>query len=228
MIDPRPLVIAGAGGFGLEVLWLVRVINASRRTSWNVLGFVDDDEGRRGAECEGLPMLGSTTSPTVTGRGPIYYHCAIGSNVARTSVADRLRGAGWLPATLIHPEARVAPDAIVGEGCFIAAGATVGPRARLGNNVIVNLDACVGHEATVASGAQLCPGARVLGRAAVGELGLVGTNATLNVGRRIGHQASVASNSFASEDVPDYTTCLGVPGRVVYRLPPGKRVPAGK
>jgi len=57
-VAQRPLLIVGAGGFGRETLEAVRALNRVEPT-WDVLGFLDDDEARHGLEVDGLPIVGS-------------------------------------------------------------------------------------------------------------------------------------------------------------------------
>ena len=51
------LVIFGAGGYGREVRQVVEDINADRST-WNLLGFLDDDPANHGGALLDLPVLG--------------------------------------------------------------------------------------------------------------------------------------------------------------------------
>ena len=56
----RDLIIAGAGGFGREVQWLIERINQSTQSPeerWNLLGYVDDGI-EQGTLVDDLPVLG--------------------------------------------------------------------------------------------------------------------------------------------------------------------------
>lgn len=54
---PKKVVIIGAGGFGREVAWLIERINNVAPT-WQLLGFVDDDESKFSQKFYGLSVLG--------------------------------------------------------------------------------------------------------------------------------------------------------------------------
>ena len=56
----KDLIIIGASGFGREVAWLVERINKINPT-WNLLGFLDDNEKIQGKEINGYKVLGKTT-----------------------------------------------------------------------------------------------------------------------------------------------------------------------
>src|SRR5580704_6169404 len=113
---PRPLVIIGAGGHGLEVLWVAARMSLDPIFgSWNVLGFVDDRVSLRGRSIEGLPLLGSVQEFLESHRGrPLYFHCAIGSNLQRQRLAELFESQGFQPATIMDPMTVVSPRATLG------------------------------------------------------------------------------------------------------------------
>ena len=53
----KKLIIIGASGFGREVAWLVERINKVKKT-WDLLGFIDDDESIQGKEINNYKVLG--------------------------------------------------------------------------------------------------------------------------------------------------------------------------
>ena len=53
----RDLIIAGAGAFGREVAWLVRVINQRGAGEFNIVGFWDKDASLIGKKMNGIPVL---------------------------------------------------------------------------------------------------------------------------------------------------------------------------
>ena len=52
----KDLIIFGASGFGREVAWLIERINRVNPT-WNLLGFMDDNEEIQGTEINGYKVL---------------------------------------------------------------------------------------------------------------------------------------------------------------------------
>lgn len=53
----RRLFIIGAGGFGRETAWLAERINKISPT-WEIKGFLDDNEALHGTVQDGYPVLG--------------------------------------------------------------------------------------------------------------------------------------------------------------------------
>ena len=220
------VVIIGASGFGGEVAWTVRRMAAAAAAGGaaqapcpcpadgtpvprealrapraiEIAGFCDDAPEKRSGIWRGLPLLGPVET-AACGDG-VHFHVAVGCNAARERLAARAAARGWLPLTVIDPAAVVAPDARVGDGCYIGAGAVVSCGATLGAGVIVNLQATVGHDAVVDSFAQICPGARVSGGCRIGARALLGSNAVVIPGVCVGADATVGASAAALRDVP--------------------------
>ena len=55
----KDLIIIGASGFGREVAWLVERINKMAPT-WNVIGFMDDNEDIQGTIINGHKVVGKS------------------------------------------------------------------------------------------------------------------------------------------------------------------------
>jgi sugar O-acyltransferase (sialic acid O-acetyltransferase NeuD family) len=215
--NPRPLVIIGAGGHGLEVLWVAaRMTMEPTFGSWNVLGFVDDRASMRGKMIEGLPVLGSVEEFLEGYKGqPLFFHCAVGNNVRRQALAMLLESRGFQPATLMDPLTVVSPRAIIGPGTYVAPRCYIGPSARIGRHVLINVAASIGHHSSMGDYSQACPGVRVNGHCVVERLAFLGSNSVIHPGKRVGENSTVAAGSFVVRDVQPHTLVIGVPAVTV-------------
>ena len=84
----KDLIIFGASGFGREVAWAVERINKASPT-WNLLGFMDDNEDIQGTEINGYKVLGKTTD---IGKYPdVYFVCAVGAAKVRERIIRNLK-----------------------------------------------------------------------------------------------------------------------------------------
>jgi serine O-acetyltransferase len=102
------------------------------------------------------------------------------------------------------------PQANIGGGLYIAhiGGIHINPQAIIGINC--NLT----HRTTIGASAMGREGSPV-----VGDNVYIGTGATL-IGRiKIGNGAKIAANTLVITNVPEGTTVMGVPGRVIMRPP---------
>jgi len=216
MTSLEKLVIVGAGGFGPEVLWAVRNINATT-PRFAVLGFCDDDPAKKNQQIDGHAVLGAPEDVNRTiGEKPSFV-CAIGNNRARIKVVDLLLKMGWKPASVIDPSVMVAQGVRVGDGSYVGAGGILSPHATLGHHVIINHHCSIGHDSRLEDFVQMSPGGRVSGYCTLGRGAMLASNAALAPGVAVGAFVTVGACSFAMDDVPEGATAVGIPARVMFR-----------
>jgi sugar O-acyltransferase (sialic acid O-acetyltransferase NeuD family) len=193
------LVIIGAGGFGREAAW------AAETSGYEIAGICDDDPGAA-PRCAGRTFLGTLEDAVREGRvlvSDTFFFVAIGKNAVRRALFERAVACGLRPASVISPNALVAPDAVVGEGSYAGPGCVISVGTRLGRGVIVNNLASVGHDVTIGDFAQICPGVAISGGCTIGEEALLGTNATVIPLKRIGEEATLGAGALALRDIAD-------------------------
>jgi sugar O-acyltransferase (sialic acid O-acetyltransferase NeuD family) len=222
MDGPHPMVIIGAGGLGLEALWVAaRMSIEPNFPGWNVLGFVDDSATIQGGWVEGLPVMGSVGEFLERYKGQdLYFHCALGNNHQRKRLADLFEENGFKPATLIDPLSAISPRSEIGAGSFIAPRNYIGPGVRLGRHVLINVAASIGHHCVMEDFSQACPGVRISGHCIIDRLAFLGSNAVIQPGKRVGEGATVGACSFVVRDVKPNTLVVGVPARTMQQAPP--------
>ena len=98
---------------------------------------------------------------------------------ARWAIYERVRSDGYELPPLVHPAAWVHPEASIGEGTFIGAGATVDAGSQIGPLTVLWPGAIVSHDAVVGENCFLSPGAIVCGFACVGRQTFVGAGAVV-------------------------------------------------
>ena len=119
----KPLVIVGVGGFSRETAQAVHMVQRHGPAVWDPCGFVDDDPAEPGTIVDGLPVFGTigtlATSPdamVVVGTGrPDNY-------TSRRAIVGRLGLPAERYATIVHPDASIAPTTAIGVGTVILAG----------------------------------------------------------------------------------------------------------
>jgi sugar O-acyltransferase (sialic acid O-acetyltransferase NeuD family) len=205
------LVIVGAGGHGKVVL---DVLLAERR--YRPVGFVDADPALTDAYVGGLPVLGSINSLTRLRQQHVRHAVvAIGDNRTRLRYASLLREQGFELASAVHPTASVSPSVTVGDNVVVCPQAAVVCEARLGLGTIVNTGAVIDRECLIGDGVHVCPGAVLAGRVRVGRGAFVGIGAQVIQCLTIGRFAVVGAGAAVIDDVPDFTTVVGVPARAI-------------
>jgi sugar O-acyltransferase (sialic acid O-acetyltransferase NeuD family) len=213
------VLILGAGGHAQVVAdILLRMADAG----WDIvpIGYLDDAPDLVGQERLGLPVLGPVSILNT------YPHdglvAAVGDNTLRSRLFEALRAQGKHFVVARHPSAVVAPDVQIGPGTMICAGVAVNPGTVIGANAILNTGCTVDHHGAIGSHAHIAPGVHLGGEAFVGEGALVGIGATVMPRCRVGAWSIVGAASLVRSDVPERSTAVGVPARVVRRAALGK------
>jgi serine O-acetyltransferase len=134
-------------------------------------------------------------------------------------MAHRLYGAGWfLPARMVSQFSRTIT------GIEIHPGATIGRRFFIdhGMGVVIGETAEVGDDVLLYQGVTLGGTGKVTGKRhpTLGNGVVVGTGAKILGNIRIGDLAKVGAGSVVVHPVPDKSTVVGIPGRVVRDLDP--------
>ena len=211
MASQSRVVIWGAGGHALVVADLVR---ASGR--YALAGCLADPEygGSIRESLRPLVLGGREQIAALRAAGVREAVVAIGDCQTRLRVAALLTAEGFTLATLVHPGAVVADDAILGAGTVVAAGAVVGTQAVIGANVIVNTGAVVDHECRIRDGAHISPGARLAGRVVVGRAAWIGLGASIIDGITVGANSVIGAGAVVVRDIPPDVVAYGVPARV--------------
>lgn len=129
----------------------------------------------------------------------------------RIIFSDWLIKKGLTPMNVIHPNAVIADNAILGEGCQCMAGAIINPLVKLGRQCIVNTNAIIDHECVLGDEVELAPAATLCGQVHVGNNVWIGAGATVLPRITIGKGAVVGAGAVVINNVLAGTTVVGVP-----------------
>lgn len=211
------IVVVGAGGFGREVLNLIRAINEAveGEPRWSITGVIDDspsDKNLAQLDRQSVGHLGGVTAVLSTS-APSAYVIGIGSSAVRRTIADRLDAAGWTAATLVHPDATVGSGVELGEGSVICAGARLTTNIRTGRHCHVDTNATVGHDSVLGDFVRLNPASSVSGDCTIDDDVLVGVGAVILNQLRVGRNATVGGGACVVREVHEGTVVKGVPAR---------------
>ncbi|HLX79280.1 MAG TPA: acetyltransferase [Burkholderiales bacterium] len=210
MSKAQAVILIGAGGHARVLL------DVLGRCGVAVAGLTDVDAGKHGKLLAGVRVLGSDE---VLGRHPpakTILVNAMGSAESmslRQKVYERLKKEGYRFLTLVHPSAVIAPDAVLGEGVQVMAGAIVQPGVKIDANSILNTGAQVDHDCLIGAHVHLAPGATLSGSVTVGDGTHIGTAAAVVQCLRVGRGCLVGAGAVVTEDVADGERVAGVPAR---------------
>lgn len=209
-----PLVVIGAGGFGREVLQLVRDINSARPT-FDLIGLLDDGDVNVPLLARlGVPHLGPSSHLAEV---DATYVVAIAAAEPRRRIDRLARSLGRQAAILVHPQASVGRDVVLGEGAIVAAGARLTTNIVVGRHAHINLNCTVGHDSVVEDFATLFGGVHVGGGCVICEGSMLGSGCVILPNVRVDRGAVVGAGAVVVRDVAPDVTVVGTVARPTLR-----------
>ncbi len=214
----KDLVIYGCGSVGRMVEQIVFDINAAS-PSWNVIGFIDDDESKLVTRVADLPVLGGiswlaqnlATSVALGFSNPIQKRAAM----------EQLHASGSFDlVTLVHPRAWISRRVEFGAGTLIYPGVHIDVDVTIGKCVVLNKLSTVGHDTTIGDFATTAPGVNLGGNCTFGEGVEFGINSSTIQGIHIGDWAVIGGGAVVVRDIPRNSVAVGVPAKVIQQRYP--------
>lgn len=208
----KDLYIIGAGGFGREVAWCVERINDVSPT-WNLKGFIDDNEELWGKQEDGCPVLGGLDY--LKKQKDVYSVCAVGNAQIRKKIIDKLANGSIRFATLIDPSVILSKRVSIGEGTIICAGTIMTVDISIGNHVIINLDCTLGHDDVIEDYVTIYPSVNVSGNVSVGKCVELGTGTQIIQGKVIVPDTIIGAGAIVVKDIQEKGTYVGCPTKKI-------------
>ena len=161
--------------------------------------------------------------------GPLVLDCGVTVCCGAVVYAGARIGAGAILGDhcQVRERATVGPGSVVGRGSSVDFGARVGARVRIQTGVYVTAEAAVEDDVFLGPGVQMTND-HTMGRHRAGEklrgpvirrAARIGGGAILLPGVEVGEEAFVAAGALVTRDVAAREVVMGVPARVVRRVP---------
>lgn len=167
---------------------------------------MDDDESIY--ECGSYPIVGKSSE---VGKIDADVIIGIGNAGVRKRIQESIPDEKM--ATLIHPDAVVAEDVVMGAGTVVMAGAVINPGARIGKGCIINTCSSVDHDCEVGDYVHIAVGSHLCGTISVGDGTWIGAGATVSNNVSICSDCMFGAVAVIVNDIKKSGTYLGVPAR---------------
>lgn len=213
----KKIVILGTGGNSIDILDTLDEISVqTSQTSYQCVGFLDDNPRLWGKERHGVKVIGPLATASEL-RGCFFVN-AIGSPenfwkketiIAKTGIAlDRF-------ATIVHPTASVSRMAKLGLGTVVFQNVTITSNVQVGNHVIILPNSVVSHDDVIGDYSCITGGVCISGEVKVGRSCYLGTGSVVRGGVEIGDYCLIGMGSVVLKDVPSKSVVVGNPARLL-------------
>lgn len=196
----RKLAIIGASGHGKVVA------DIARRNGYKEIVFLDDDESIR--ECGGYPVIGKSSEAGTIDADVII---GIGNAGTRKQIQESIPDEKLV--TLIHPDAVVAEDVVMGKGTVVMAGAVINPGVSIGKGCIINTCSSVDHDCVVGDYVHIAVGSHLCGTVSVGSETWIGAGSTVSNNTFICADCMIGAGAVIVNEIRESGTYVGVPAR---------------
>lgn len=215
MAEPVKIIILGTGGNCLDILDCLMEINVRRpEPLYECLGFLDDDQDKRGLEIWGYKVLGPLSQAGhfpgcrfVNGIGSPFSYRRKPDIIARTGLTlDRFE-------TVIHPAASVSRMAELGRDVVVLQNAVIAAEVQIGHHVIILPNSVISHGARIGDYACIAGGVNLAGAVEIGERCYLGANSCVRGQVNIGAGSLVGMGGVVLQDIPQNSVVVGNPAR---------------
>lgn len=208
----KNIVIVGAGGVGRETSLIIQQINELKST-WNLIGFIDDDVNSWGNVINGYPVIGGMDSLEKLSLDT-YVVVAIANYEVKKRVVNKINNR-FKFATIVHPRVWLHDYMTLGEGTIIYEGAILTTNIKVGNHVIISPKCGIGHDSIIKDYVSLLWNVNVSGNDIIEEGVMMGSASTVIQGKRIGKGSTVGAGAVVIDNIDSYSTVVGVPAKVI-------------
>lgn len=203
------LGIYGAGGFGREVLELVKIIN-EREKVWDDFVFIIDGAG--GNTINDV-MVCSYEEAINKYKDNLEISIGIGEPAVREKLFAKIKKDGIEAATLIHPDVYIPKTTKIGKGVTIQYGCFISCNVEIEDYVYIQPQVNVGHDDILKKGCVLSGLSNLAGHVNIGEYTYVGLSSAFKEGISVGNYSIIGMYSAVYKDIPDEMIAMGNPAR---------------
>lgn len=198
--EMKKLAIIGASGHGKVIA------DIARKNGYKEIVFLDDNKDLR--ECGGYPVTGSSSDANHIDADVIV---GIGNADIRKRIQESIPERKL--ATLVHPNAVVADDVVLGVGTVVMAGAVINPGTKIGKGCIINTCSSVDHDCEVNDYVHVSVGSHLCGTVFVGSKTWIGAGTTVSNNVVICSDCMIGAGAVIINDIKERGTYVGVPAR---------------
>lgn len=198
----KRLTIIGASGHGKVVAEIARL------NGYEQIAFLDDNENID--SCGKYPVVGRTIAATIL-ESDLFV--AIGESVTRKRLMEAFGIERCI--TLVHPNAVIAEDVVLGAGTVVMPGAVINPGTKVGTGCIINTCSSVDHDCLIGDYCHISVGAHLSGTIVIGDETWIAVGASIANNVTILGNSIIGAGAVVIKDIKEAGTYVGVPARKI-------------
>ncbi len=204
----KDLIIVGARGFGREIFSATSEC-IGYGTEFSVKGFLDSKRDALEGFPAYAPILGSPETYPMQPNDVFFV--ALGDVRWRSHYAEMISSRGGAFMSLVHREAHVGKNVVVGAGSFLGRGASLSVDVVIGHHCCIVDQAIIGHDCRIGSHSHISSQVFLGGGVQIGSCVTLHPGAKVAPHKKIGEGATVGISSVVISNVK--------PGDVVFGFP---------
>lgn len=201
------LLIIGASGHGKVVADIALKMN-----KWKKVAFLDDDTDINTSMR--LEILG-IVDEVFTYLDEWEVFVGIGNNAIRERIQKMLETEGACIPKLIHPNAVIGTEVVVGTGTVVMAGVVINCCTKIGKGCIINTGVTVDHDNVIDDYVHISPGAHLAGTVKVAQRSWLGMGCLVINNINIFSECKIGAGTVVVKDITDSGVYIGVPARKI-------------
>lgn len=208
--------IIGAGGYGREVMPLVRSsLSSSLSSGGTKLFFVVEGE-IKAEKVNGFPVI--SMEKFLSLHGELFFNVAIGASDVRERIARLCEDHGASPFSVIAENVVILDANEIGSGAVLSPFVTVTSNAKIGKYFHANIYSYVAHDCVIGDFVTFAPSVKCNGNVVIEDHAYIGAGAVIKQGSAkrpltIGRGAIVGMGAVVTKSVAPGDTVIGNPAR---------------
>lgn len=194
----------------------VVIYNIKAQGKYNIIGILDEDNNKIGTKLGDVPVIGNYNDVQFLNKiKKIYkvdkFFISFGNMKYRKKVYEFFINNEFQPINIIHPNAVVSKDAVLGKGILIECGCLITPNPKIGDNVVINTGSQVNHDNIVENHVYIASGVVLSGGVKIGENTLLDDGVVVTLGKSIGNNCVIGAGSVVTKNIDNNIVAYGNP-----------------
>jgi sugar O-acyltransferase (sialic acid O-acetyltransferase NeuD family) len=214
----KKILLFPFNGNAKEAASIIEEINELSST-WEIIGFVDDDVNKIGQEFGGYSVIGGRESISMN---PESFVLAVPGRpenyLQRKEAIHSLNIPESRFATVIHPQAMIGINCTVGYNSLLMVNVVLTANTTVGNNVVILPNTVLSHDSKVGDYSLLGSNISVSGAVTIERNCYIGSGTKIIQEVTIGEESLVGIGSVVIDDISPRSVAVGNPARLIREM----------